>query len=255
MEKKWTMFLTFIFATLLLFGITFTLFAGGEKTSKPSTEAVKKELQKTLPRFSISEVNETPIPGIYEIVGETGTIIYYSPKGYLFFGEIWTVDGRSLTAEKRQIIQEKRIAKIIDTLPLDKALKVGNGPKKVIEISDPTCPHCRNVHNSLKDRKDITKYVFFFPIHGEHSLKAIAYIVCSENPAQKYENVYEGKEDSQIEKFEVTSTCQQKVENLLDEHMKVVRTLQVRGTPYFIIGKTPVEGANIPLIEKLLSNK
>jgi thiol:disulfide interchange protein DsbC len=153
------------------------------------------------------------------------------------------------------MMQEKRLSKVLDTLPLDKAIKIGNGTKKVIEVSDPTCPFCRRAHETLKDRKDITKYVFFLPIHGEHSLKAIAYIVCSQDPAKKYEEVYSGKVDDRIENFNITSDCQQKLETILNEHTQVAQKLQVRGTPYFIIDKKPVEGANISLIEKLLNHK
>jgi thiol:disulfide interchange protein DsbC len=250
-QKKWFLFAIFFLTAFLVCVFHFTLFADG----KPSPEAVKQSLQKMFPRFSIAEVNDTPIPGVYEVVGESGQIIYYSPKGYIIFGEIWTTNGTSVTAERRITIQEKRLSKVLETLPLDKAIKIGNGTKKVIEVSDPTCPFCRRAYEALKDRKDITKYVFFLPIHGEHSLKAIAYIVCSQDPAKQYEEVYSGKVDDQIEKFNINSTCQQKLENILNEHTKVAQTLQVRGTPYFIIDKKPVEGANIPLIEKMLNKE
>jgi thiol:disulfide interchange protein DsbC len=257
-NKRWELiailFLTAILILIFILVFSFALFAKSIN-GKPSPEAIRQDLQKMFPRFSISEINETPIPGIYEIVGETGQIIYYSPKGYLIFGEIWTTNGTSITAERRIAIQEKILAKVIDTIPLDKAIKIGEGPKTIIEISDPFCIFCRKVHEVLKNRKDITKYVFFLPIKGDLSLKGIAYIVCSQNPAQKYEEVFSGKADEKIEKFIITPDCQQKVENLLNEHTKVAMTLQVRGTPYFIINKKPVQGANIPLIERLLNDK
>ena len=253
-HKKWILLAIIFLTTFLIFVFSFTLFAKSGN-GEPSPEAVKQELQKIFPRLSVAEVNETPIPGVYEIVGESGQIIYYSPKGYLIFGEIWTTNGTSITAERRMMMQEKRLSKVLETLPLDKAIKIGNGTKKVIEVSDPTCPFCRRAHETLKDYKDITKYVFFLPIHGEHSLKAIAYIVCSSDPAKQYDEVYSGNADEQIEKFNITSDCQKKLENILNEHTKVAQALQVRGTPYFVVNKKPVEGANIPLIERLLNNK
>jgi len=250
-HKKWLLLAILFLTAFLIFVFSFSLFAKSEN-EKPSPETVKQALQKMFPRLSIAEVNNTPLPGIYEIVGESGQIIYYSPKGYIIFGEIWTTNGTSITAERRMSMQEKRLSKVLENLPLDKAIKIGNGTKTIIEISDPFCPYCRKAHEALKDHKDITKYVFFLPIHGEQSFKGIAYIVCSANPAQKYDETYSGKADDQIEKFNITPDCQQKVENLLNEHVKLAQTLQVRGTPYFIINKKPVEGANIPLIEKLL---
>jgi thiol:disulfide interchange protein DsbC len=257
-NKRWQfLVILFLIAVLILIFtlvFSFALFAKNIN-GKPSPEAVKQDLLKMFPRFSISEVNETPIPGVYEIVGETGQIIYYSPKGYIIFGEIWSTNGTSITAERRIAIREKLLSKILDNLPLDKALKIGDGPKTIIEISDPLCSFCRKAYEALKDRKDITKYVFFLPLFGEQSLKGIAYIICSQNPAQKYDEVFSGKADDKIKKFIPTLECQQKVENILNEHTKVATMLQVRGTPYFIIDKKPVEGANIPLIERLLNNK
>jgi len=254
-EHKKTLLLAIIFLTAFsIFLYSFTLFAKNGN-GKPSPETVKQELQKVFPRLSVAEVNETLLPNIYEIVGESGQIIYYSPKGYLIFGEIWTTNGTSITAERRMTMQEKRLSKVLENLPLDKAIKIGNGTKSIIEISDPFCPFCRRAHEALKERKDITKYIFFLPIKGEHSIKGIAYIICSSNPAQKYDEVFSGKADDQIETFNITPDCQQKVENILNEHVKIAQMLQVRGTPYFIINKKPVEGANIPLIEKLLNSK
>jgi thiol:disulfide interchange protein DsbC len=253
-HKKWLLLAILFLTAFLIFVYSFTLFAKNQN-EKPTPETVKQDLQKMLPRFSIAEVNNTPIPGIYEIVGESGQIIYYNPKGYIIFGEIWTINGTSITAERRANIQEKRLSKILENLPLDKALKIGNGTKTIIEVSDPTCPFCRRAYETLKKHENLTKYVFFLPIHGEASIKAISYIVCSDNPAQKYDEAYSGKVDDQIEKFQPTPECQKKVENLLEEHIKVAQTLQVRGTPYFVINKKPIEGANLPLIKKLLNDK
>jgi thiol:disulfide interchange protein DsbC len=253
-HKKWLLLAILFLTTFFIFVYSFTLFAKNEN-NKPSPETVKQDLQKMLPRFSIAEVNNSPIPGIYEIVGESGQIIYYNPKGYIIFGEIWSINGTSITAERRMSLQEKRLSKVLENLPLDKALKIGNGPKTIIEVSDPTCPFCRRAHEALKKHENLTKYVFFLPIHGEASLKAISYIVCSNNPATKYDEAYSGKVDDQIGEFQPTPECQKKVETLLEEHIKVAQTLQVRGTPYFVIDKKPIEGANLPLIEKLLNGK
>src|SRR5574340_1146888 len=47
-------------------------------------------------------------------------------------------------------------------LPLDKAIKIGDGGTTVIEITDPDCPFCRRASAYLSAKNDITRYVFFY---------------------------------------------------------------------------------------------
>jgi len=68
-----------------------------------SPATVKKEITSTFKALNVAEVKESEIPGIYEIY-YTGTypgiIYYYPPKKLLIFGEIWDVNGTSLTGLK-----------------------------------------------------------------------------------------------------------------------------------------------------------
>jgi thiol:disulfide interchange protein DsbC len=219
------------------------------------TKAVQEQLNKIFPNFKVSEVNATDIPGIYEVIGESGQILYYSPKGYLLFGEIWTVAGKSITGERMQAIQSKKVQEILSSIPFDKAVKLGNGSKTVIEISDPTCPYCRMASKKIDEYKDVTRYVFFMPIHGEDSIKQISYIICSKDPEKAYHEAYSGKIDNQVKTMNITNECKAKMDKILSDHQILAQKLNVRGTPFFIIGKTPVPGANIPLIESLLKGE
>jgi len=47
-------------------------------------------------------------------------------------------------------------------LDLSKALVIGNGPKTVIEFTDPDCPFCRKAASYFANRTDVTKYVFLY---------------------------------------------------------------------------------------------
>lgn len=215
--------------------------------SQSDLSQIQEQLRKTFPNFKIQEVNKTAIPELYEVVGENGEILYYSPKGYLIFGELWTVEGKSITGERRQEIQTKMIKEVMNNLPYDKAVKIGKGEKIVVEISDPNCPHCQMVAKKLKERNDITKYVFFFPL-SDKSKEKISYILCSKEPDKAYYEVYENPQ----KQFTVSAECKEKAEKALNEHIGLALKLRVRGTPFFIINQTPVVGANIPQIEELL---
>ena len=133
--------------------------AAGFSMANDEVRTEKEKLMKSFPNLKVDGFRESPLKGLYEITaGEQ--VFYFNPEGYLFFGEIWTKDGKNLTAEMR----EKVAADRIKDLPLDKALKIGTGPRKVIEFTDPDCPYCRKVDSFLAKRTDVTRYVYFVPL-------------------------------------------------------------------------------------------
>jgi len=59
------------------------------------------------------------------------------------------------------------VAKLAKTLPLEKAVKIGDGKKVVIEITDPDCPFCRTASEYFSKKTDVIRYVFFAPLLKE----------------------------------------------------------------------------------------
>lgn len=220
----------------------------GVKEAK-SEDEIKQELGYVFPNMPIDSFKETPIPGLYEIV--TGTqVIYFSPKGYLIFGEIFTKDGKNITAERRAEITSKKIK----TIPADKAIVVGEGEKKVIEFSDPDCPFCRRAFRYFESRADVKRYVYLFPlknIHPEAEKKA-KYILCSDDPAKAYRDVFSGRMDGK--ELEIPEECDLVAQKRLDEIQTIGQNLGLTGTPVFYINGKLVRGANIPELEKVLSD-
>jgi len=69
-------------------------------------EAIQRDVQNLLKNTQIVEIKESEINGVYEVYynGTYPGIIYYYPEKHLFiFGEIWTVTGQSITANKREV--------------------------------------------------------------------------------------------------------------------------------------------------------
>jgi thiol:disulfide interchange protein DsbC len=84
-------------------------------------------------------------------------IVYFYPEGdLLFVGDIYRKGGQSITAAKRQEIASR----LVRSLPLDKAVKIGSGPKVVIEFTDPDCPYCKKASEFFKNRTDVTATFF-----------------------------------------------------------------------------------------------
>ncbi len=210
-------------------------------------EAVKMEqekLKKSFPNLRVDDFREAPLKGLYEITaGEQ--VFYFSPDGYLFFGEIWTKEGKNLTASTRDKVMAERIR----NLPLDKALKIGNGPKQVIEFTDPDCPYCRKVDEYLSKRTDVTRYIYFVPlrkIHPDAEQKA-RYILSHTDSNLALREVFAGNLDGKP--VPVAADAKQ---SQLAEMEKVAVGLGVRGTPALWIDGAAVNGADLQRIAKLL---
>ena len=225
---------------LMMFIVT----AAGFSMANDNLRMEKETLMKTFPNMKLDGFRESPLKGLYEITaGEQ--VFYFSPEGYLFFGEIWTKDGKNLTAEMR----EKVVAERINSLPLEKALKIGNGPKKVIEFTDPDCPYCRKVDNFLSKRTDVTRYVYFVPLRRIHpdAEKKARYILSQSDKDKAFRDVFEGVLDGKP--ISIADGAQQQQ---LEEMEKIATGLGVRGTPALWIEGAHVNGADIQRITGLL---
>ena len=218
--------------------------AAGLSMANEDVKTEKENLMKSFPNLRIDNFRESPLKGLYEITaGEQ--VFYFSPEGYLFFGEIWTKDGKNLTAEMR----EKVAAERIKDLPLDKALKIGNGPKIIIEFTDPDCPYCRQVDKFLSKRTDVTRYVYFVPLRKIHpdAEKKARYILSQSDRDKAFHDVFEGVLDGKP--ISIADGAQQQQ---LEEMEKIAAGLGVRGTPALWIEGAHVNGADIQRITGLL---
>lgn len=219
-----------------------------ENKQIPISEPIEETFKKTFPRVAFDAVKPTNMKGIYEVIKGSEIIYFYPEKEYLFVGEIITKEGKSVTEERKGDLIMDRAKNI----PLDKAVKVGNGKNTILEFTDPDCPYCRTASSFLETRKDVTRYIFFYPLpmHPDASNK-IKFIFCAADQAKAYEDAMKGKLDDQ--KYEACK--KQEAEDLLNLHKEIGGKLGVTGTPFFIInGKKAVVGANTKEIEAALGN-
>jgi thiol:disulfide interchange protein DsbC len=203
---------------------------------------------KEVTTINVEAVEKTPIEGIYEIVANKGSIIfYYAPKSELIiFGEIYDKNKKSLTQEKRDQLQAQKLADI----PLDKAIKIGTGKNKVIEFTDPDCPYCRQAAQYFKD-KNVTKYVYLIPIirlHPKAEEKA-KYILAAEDKAKAYYEVMSGAKDKDdLDSQKISKD----VNAIYQAQQSIGNTIGITGTPVFWINGKYVQGANIKMFDTLL---
>jgi len=226
--------------------ILVVIITAGFAAAKEDFKAETDNLRKNFPNLRVDSVKESPIKGLYEIVAGN-QVFYFSPDGYLMFGELWSKDGKNLTAEMR----EKVLAEKVKSIPLDKALKIGSGPRQVIEFTDPDCPYCRKVDEFLAKRTDVTRYVFFFPLRQIHpdAEKKARYILSQKDREKAFREVLNGALDGKPASESVHKDA------MLEEMEQVAKSVGVRGTPALWIDGTAVNGADIHRITVLLDGK
>ncbi len=140
----------------------------------------------------------------------------------------------------------------LHNIPLWQAIRIGNGWKVVIEVSDPDCPYSRRMVRYWDLRRDVTRYVFLIALknHPEAEVKA-RYILSAADRATAYRQVYTGQLDFEEQLLERRYDDH----GLFEKHRAVAAGLGVTGTPTYFIRGVRVNGARLGEIEQLLGGK
>lgn len=212
--------------------------------AKNALGPVAEQFKRSFPKNNFESITSTEVKDVYEVY--TGNqIYYYLPKDdVILFGNLVNKGGVNLTRESFLKKMAQKMAKI----PLDSALKIGNGKTAVVEFMDPNCYHCRQAHKFFSQRKEVTMHVFFFPLSKESGDK-IKHILCSKDVLKTYDDVMNGKLD---DNSKLTVCSDKKVDDTVKTHMQLATQVGLRGTPLFYIKGQVVDGFDTPVIEKLL---
>lgn len=240
---------------ILLFVVAVFAPSKAKAFNKSAYDTLVADLKKQLPNLTAPQIAESPIPGLYEIVAGD-QIFYWTPTGHLFMGEIFNVkEGKSITAAKKDAIRAERdkgLASKIAALPLDQAVKVGNGRTTVIEFTDPDCPYCRKADGFLAKRSDVTRYIFLFPLKSLHpkAVNKAAWILSQPDKAAALRSVFGGSFDD----LEVPSYFPDARE-IVESNLRLGNVLGITGTPVFFVNGSIVRGADINRLKLLLESK
>ncbi len=166
----------------------------GDSLALTNEEAtnILKELIKT--EFKILEIREAPLEGFWEVVSEVGheRMIIYIHKNLRFMIHGQIVD--------RQIKKNLTLDRLKDfrrvepsLLPLQNAIPMGEGKRKLYVFTDPQCYFCFQLHEELKQIKDLQTFFFLYPLTPASYEKAKS-IWCSQDKVRALEETYQGKE-------------------------------------------------------------
>lgn len=224
----------FLFS-LLFWGNSFAL-------SNEEATHVLKDLVKT--EFKILEIREAPLEGFWEVVSEIGQerMIIYLHKNLRFI-----IHGQILD---RQIKRNLTLDRLKDfrrvdptTLPLENAISMGEGRQKLYVFTDPQCYFCFQLHEELKQFKNLQTFFFLYPLTPVSYEKAKS-IWCSLDKVRALEETYQGKELR-------SPSCDA---SSIDKNMELGKRLLIDSTPTLLFqnGKM-IEGHLSPdTLENLL---
>jgi thiol:disulfide interchange protein DsbC len=208
---------------------------GAAKDCSECHKLTKEEAGKVLGKVvdNVVGVVQGPFPGLWEVdVARDGRIyplyLDYSLK-YLFNGQfIRLADMENLTGLRYQDLNRVDVSSI----PLENAIVMGSrsAKKKVIVLTDPTCPYCVKLHAEIKKavEKDpeVAFYVMPYPRNRNDKAtygKCLA-VVCSKSE-KLLDDAFTGKELP-------AAACKS---DAVDETMKLADRLKIQGTPTMIL--------------------
>jgi thiol:disulfide interchange protein DsbC len=218
----------------------------GDSLALTNEEAtnILKELIKT--EFKILEIREAPLEGFWEVVSEIGheRMIIYIHKNLRFIIHGQIVDRQ---IKKNLTLDRLKDFRGVDPsgLPLENAIPMGEGKRKLYVFTDPQCYFCFQLHEELKQIKDLQTFFFLYPLTPASYEKAKS-IWCSQDKVRALEETYQGKELR-------SPSCDT---SPIDKNMKFGKRLLIDSTPTLLFqnGKM-IEGFASPnTLENLLKS-
>ena len=115
-----------------------------------------------------------------------------------------------------------------------------------------TVPYCRRAEEFFKNREDITRYIFLFPLDQIHPKSAAKSreVLCSKEPSKAYIKAMEGELDKADLKG--CGGREEEVGQILAEYRQWGERMGVSGTPMLWVNKKQIQGADIQKLESYL---
>lgn len=217
--------------------------AGPEREQDRIAEAMKRMLGG---RAELRGVRSTPVPGLYEVSIGSGVVYTDASARYVINGALVdTKTGTNLT--EARVGELNRIS--WSSLPLANAMKwtKGNGSRQIAVFSDPNCPYCKKLEQTLQELDNITVYTFLFPVLSADSELKSRQIWCSADNVRAWQDWMLSKVAPKGK-----TTCK----TPLDENIALGIKLNVTGTPgvFFADGTRLSGAADAAAIEQKLAD-
>ena len=183
-----------------------------------------QNLSEQLPGFQFTEISESTITGLYEVIAD-GQIYYVNKTAQ------YLIDGSLIRLSDRTNLTDSRLGKIhmglIDAMDeKDMLIYEPETPsdRSITVFTDISCGYCRRLHAELDTLLDdgVRVRYLLFPRAGLGSQghKDLVSVWCADNPQEAMTNAKAG---GKIEPL----TC----DNPVEKHVALAESIGLRGTP------------------------
>ncbi len=199
-----------------------------------STPELDTALATLMPGTKPSSIEETTLPGLYEV--SYGTTVFYFNKdaSLMFRGDLIDVKTRVNLTEKKRGEARGELLKSMDEKDMI-VFPAKDEKAKVTVFTDIDCPYCVKLHREMADynAEGITIRYMAFPRAGigSPSYKKTVSVWCSDNPAQ-------AMSDAKEKKPIPAKTC----DNPVAQQYQLGQALGVSGTPSLFLE----DGTSLP---------
>ncbi len=206
---------------------------------------IRQVLKGRFPNIRVNGVQAAPMPGLFEVRFQTpeGPQILYTDALANFF-----IDGSLIEAKSGRNLTEERLQKLsaieFGSLPIDLAVKIqrGNGKRVLAMFTDPYCPYCRRLEQSLLQIDDITVYVFMYPVIRPDAADHSRAVWCAPDRVKAWLDL------AAAETPKVPAggaSCA----NPVDKVLELGRSLRIRGTPTLFFANGERAGGGMQLAQ------
>jgi len=210
---------------LRIFLFVFSTIAVSHASADDTIDELKQSLAKRLPQFEVSNIDETPIDGIYQVI-ISGQVIYMTSDAR------YMIDGNLIDLSTRRNYSEEAMSGVrlsqIEKLGEDKMVIYTPETTKhtITVVTDIDCPYCRRLHNEMDQYMagGVQVRYIFMPLKGQGDYRTTVSVWCSKDQNEALDMAKAGAE---VE----AKDC----DNPIEEHLQISRSLGVRGTPAIIL--------------------
>ena len=204
--------------------LALTLAAGQSMAAEGDAEQLRAALSEKMPKLEITEITETPVPGVLELLSG-GEIYYLTPDArYMIDGNLLDLESEiNLTARRKG----KAHMSLLNAVSEDKMVifpAKGEAKRVMTVFTDTTCPYCAKLHAEVGELQEngVEVRYLLYPRAGMGSpaYEELQSVWCADDSRQALTDIKNGK---QIEP--------RQCDNPIAEHIALAREVGLRGTP------------------------
>lgn len=197
-------------------------------------DLIREQLHKADPRIPIKSIEAAPLSGMYEVLLESGELLYAHEQGeYFLVGHLFRIDDQGLVNVTEQSQNQMRIDALSEVAAEHMITYPAKGETKTTLriFTDVDCPYCRQLHDEVEALNEMGVEVSYlaFPRGGPNTAtyRTMVTIWCGETAEERNTLMDRVKAGSTIE----NKTC----ENPVVEQLMLGQKLGVSGTPAMVM--------------------